>query len=130
MSLMSGPTKFTVREAIQPRETEQILASTRLLSGTTYSDVFDTQRFKEAVLYTNISQFSGTVNATLDITMQASPYNDGNWFDVVSATQRNSAGKYYEKLSGYLGNYTRFKIDSLASSNGGIWTQIDVNFIR
>jgi len=134
MTIIDSPTKFTVREAIQPRATYQILASSKLTSGTTYTDPIDTRRFTESALYTKISQISGTTSGlTFNMFIQGSPYNDGNWYILASTTQRASVGNFYQKtpvLQNYLANWTRFGIKTLASSNGGMWAQVDADFLR
>ena len=124
--MYSGSTHLTVREAIQPRALHRIQSSTRLTSGPVTTPIYDTRPFKEAFLLTDISQVSGT-NTTLDIQLQTSP-DYTNWFPVTNVTQRTVAGQYYEKLSGYISEYTRFVLTTVTS--GGCWTQIDANFIR
>ena len=128
----SGDTKYSVREATQPRATYNLLTSSKLLSGTTTTAAIDTRRYTNAVLYTNISQLSGTAGITLNVEMQGSPYNDENWFSLVSAAARTTAGKFVQNLmSGtYLTNWTRANIFYNASNDGGIWTTADINFIR
>ena len=129
---------FTVREAIQPRETNKILASRVLFSGTITTPVYDTRRFKTCMVYGNISQLSGTAGITLSYEMQGSVYNDANWWSTASGAPQTTTGRWTDRLpggttwesSGCLNNYTRFKIFSNASSDGGIWSQMDVNFVK
>jgi len=134
MVIIDNPTKFSVREATQPRATYQVLASSKLLSGTTYTTAIDTTRWKESSIYTNISQISGTASGlTFNMYMEGSPYNDDNWFIMASTTQRNTVGKFYQKtpvLQTYIANWTRFGIKTLASNDGGIWAQVDIDFVR
>lgn len=125
--MYSGNTHFTVREAIQPKAQYRIQASTKITSGQTISEVYETRPFKECIVMTDISQVSGT-NTTFNVTLQTGPDNV-NFFDVTKLVQRTVAGKYYEKIiSGYVSEYTRFVFDTVTS--GGCWTQVDANFIR
>ena len=55
-----------------------------------------------------------------------------------SGASRTTVGRWNDKLpggttwesSGILNNYSRFNIFSNASSDGGIWTQMDVGFVK
>ena len=139
MGYFSGVTKFTVREILQPRSTHQILSSRRLTSGTITTDIFDTRRFKAAVVYGNISQLSGGAGTTLNYEMQGSVYGnaDESWWGI-SGAARTTTGLYWDRLpgglsfesSGSLNNFTRFKIFNNASTSGGIWAQLDCNFVK
>ena len=138
MGLFSGNTAFSVREAIQPRQTVQILSSGKLLSGTTTTEIYDTRRYKNCQIYGNISQLSGTAGITLNYSLDGSVYNDANWWGMGSGASRTTVGRWNDKLpggttwesSGILNNYSRFNIFSNASSDGGIWTQMDVVFVK
>lgn len=124
--MYSGSTHLTVREAIQPVALHRVQASARLTSGEIISPVYDTKKFKEVFILTDISQVSGTAT-TLDIQTQTSPDNS-NWFNLGILTQRTATGQYHELVSGYVSEYTRFDMD--IASSGGCWTQIDANFVR
>ena len=124
--MYSGSTHLSVRESIQPVALHRVQASNQLTSGETISPVFDTKKFKEVFIMTDISQVSGTTT-TLDIQTQTSPDNS-NWFNLGILTQRTAAGQHYELVSGYVSEYTRFDMDVVSS--GGCWTQIDANFVR
>ncbi len=124
--MYSGATHLTVREAIQPRALHRIQSSAKLTSGSITTSIYDTRQFKEVFLLTDISLVSGT-NTTLNIQLQTSP-DYVNWFPITNVTQRTVAGQYYERLSGYVSEYTKFVITTATS--GGCWTQIDSNFIR
>lgn len=130
--LTSGDTKYSVREATQPRTTIQLLVSSKLTSSVTTTTAIDTRRYKDAVLYSNISQVSGD-GAKLTYQLDGSIYNDGNWANMaVFTTVSGATGIFAQKLttSAYLANWTRFTISSATSAGGGIWAQADVNYIR
>lgn len=132
MADTSGDTKYSVREATQPRATYQLLASGLLTSSVTNTDAMDTRRYKDAVLFANISQISGT-GAKLTFQLAGSVYNDGNWGNMAEfITNSGATGIFTQKMttSAYLANWTRFTISSATSAGGGLWAQADVNYIR
>lgn len=132
VNLASGDTHFSVREAIQAKATVQLLASSKLTSSITTTDAFDTRRYKDAVLHTNISQVSG-IGARLTIQLQGSVYNDSNWGILGEyITLSGSTGITIQKMttSAYLTNWSRWTVAAATSAGGGIWAQVDANYIR
>jgi len=124
--MYSGSTRLTVREAIQPVALHRVQASSQLTSGTIVSPVYDTKKFKEVFVMTDISQVSGT-NTGIFIQPKTSPDNL-NWFNLGLLTSRNAVGNYYQIVSGYVSEYTKFEYS--VQSSGGCWTQVDANFVR
>lgn len=123
----SGNTHLSVVEAYQPRAVYRIQNSGQLLSGNVTTGAFNTRVFSKAILMTNVSQISGT-GSTLDVQMQTASEISSPWYPVVNALQKTVASAFYENLSGSLSEFTRFVIN--VSTSGGIWTQIDTNFLR
>jgi len=124
--MYSGTTRLTVREAIQPRALHRIQASGILTSGSFNTEPYYTRPFKQCFILTNISQVSGT-NTALDLQLQTSPDNV-IWYPQSNIRQKTATSAYYDLVSGYLSEYTRFRFEVVTS--GGCWTQIDANFIR
>jgi len=139
MALCStGITHFTVRELQQPRQTEQVLSSSKLTSGVYTSPIYDSRRFRAVQVYGNISQISGSAGVTENVACEGSVYGDTFWW-TMSGTSHNTVGTWYERFpggvytyesSGVINNFTRFKISTNASSDGGIWSQVDVVFMK
>jgi len=133
-----GTAGYTVREVLQTRDTEQVLSSQRLFSGTITSPIYDTRRFRGCMLYGNISQISGTGGIVQNVNYEGSVYGDDNWW-TMSGVPRKVVGKWYERFpagvytfesSGLLNNFSRFTTYGNASNDGGIWSQVDAVFIK
>lgn len=133
-----GSPGYTVREVLQTRDTEQVLASQRLFSGTITSPIYDTRRFRGVMLWGDISQISGTGAIVQSVNYEGSVYGDNNWW-TMSGAPRKLVGKWYERFpsgiytfesSGLLNNFSRFTTFTNASSDGGIWSQVDAVFLK